>query len=71
MGVVGRAAGSVAHYSYSASLKSSGLTWDKATLDSFLKSPGTLVKGTRMSISLPKDQDRADVIAYLETLGTQ
>ncbi len=66
--VVGRAAGTVGGYSYSPAMKSSGLTWDDATLDAFLKSPGTVVKGTRMSISIPKDEDRADVIAYLKTL---
>jgi cytochrome c len=35
-GVVGRHAGSVADYNYSAALKSSGLTWDAATLDQWL-----------------------------------
>ena len=67
--VVGRSAGAVAGYNYSPALKTSGLTWDEATLDAFLKAPQSIVKGTRMSLSLPKDQDRADVIAYLATLA--
>src|ERR1700675_777970 len=38
-GVVGRPAGTVADYNYSAALKSSGLTWDAATLDRWLINP--------------------------------
>lgn len=68
LGVVGRSAGTAEGYSYSAALKSSGLTWDVGSLDAFLKSPSGVVKGTRMSVSIPKDQDRTDVIAYLKTL---
>ncbi len=69
--VVGRSAGAVAGYNYSAAMKGSGLTWDDATLDAFLKAPQATVKGARMNLSLPKDQDRADVIAYLKTLTAQ
>lgn len=71
LGVVGRSAGTAEGYSYSAAMKSSGLTWDVGSLDAFLKSPSGVVKGTRMSVSIPKDQDRADVIAYLKTLTVQ
>ncbi|XAZ19529.1 cytochrome c family protein (plasmid) [Sinorhizobium sp. B11] len=67
-GVVDRPAGTADGYGYSAAMKSSGLTWDEATLDAFLKSPSGVVKGTRMTVSIQKDQDRADVIAYLKTL---
>jgi len=66
--IVGRPAGTAAGYNYSPALKGSGLTWDDTTLDAFLKAPQATVKGTRMSVSIPKDQDRADVIAYLKTL---
>lgn len=65
-GVVGRRAGSVADYNYSAALKSSGLTWDEATLDRWLTNPSALVPGTKMFFKLDSAQDRADVIAYLE-----
>ncbi len=67
-GVVGRRAGSVADYNYSAALKSSGLTWDEATLDRWLTNPSALVPGTKMFFKLDSPQDRADVIAYLEEL---
>ncbi|NNU41073.1 cytochrome c family protein [Rhizobium sophorae] len=71
LNVVGRPAGSIAGYNYSAALRGSGLTWDEPTLDAFLKAPAAVVKGTRMSASIPKDQDRADVISYLKTLTAQ
>ncbi len=64
-GVVGRRAGTVAGYAYSAALSSSGLVWDRDTLDRWLANPGRLVPGARMFFSLPDARDRADVIAYL------
>ncbi|MEP6548768.1 MAG: c-type cytochrome [Gammaproteobacteria bacterium] len=64
-GVVGRAAGSIADYSYSKALKNSGLTWDEATLDRWLTNPSALVPGTKMFFQLGTAQDRADIIAYL------
>ena len=68
-GVVGRRAGSVADYNYSAALKNSGLTWDEATLDRWLTNPSALVPGTKMFFKLDSPQDRADVIAYLKGAG--
>ena len=66
-GVVGRRAGSVPGYAYSPALKSSGLVWDAATLDRWLRNPQALVPGSRMFYSLSDEQLRADVIAYLAT----
>lgn len=66
-GVVGRKAGSTS-FAYSAALKSSKLTWDAGTLNTFLKAPGKLVPGTRMVINISDDTKRADLIAYLATL---
>jgi cytochrome c len=65
-GVVGRRAGSVADYPYSTALKSSGLTWDEATLDRWLTNPSALVPGTKMFFQISDAQSRADLIAYLE-----
>ena len=65
-GVVGRRAGSVADYSYSISLKDSGLTWDEATLDRSLTNPSALVPGTKMFFQMSDAQNRADVIAFLK-----
>ncbi|MGE5271609.1 MAG: c-type cytochrome, partial [Thiohalocapsa sp.] len=44
--------------------------WDPDKLNEWLFKPQEFAKGTKMSFpGLPKEQDRADVIAYLETLG--
>jgi cytochrome c len=67
-GVVGRRAGGIADYNYSAALKNSGLTWDEATLDRWLTNPSALVPGTKMFFKLDSPKDRADVIAYLKEL---
>ena len=69
-GVVGRKAGSEEGYNYSTANKSSGLTWDDATLKQYLKNPRAMVPGTKMifpGISSEKDID--DVIAYLKQFG--
>lgn len=66
-GVVGRKAGTFANFSYSANMKSKGVTWDANTLDAFLTAPMKYVPGTRMAFpGLSNPQDRADVIAYLK-----
>jgi cytochrome c len=67
--IVGGAAASQPQYKYSPALAASGLSWDEPTLDTFLKAPTALVKGTRMNLAVAKDQDRADIIAYLKTLS--
>src|SRR5277367_4526130 len=67
-GVVGRPAGSVADYNYSAALKNSGLTWDEPTLDRWLTNPSALVPGTKMFFKIDDAQARADIIAYLKEL---
>ena len=68
MGVVGRKAGSLPDYTYSSSLKASGLSWDAANLDKWLSGPMAFIPGVKMPIKLDNPQDRADVIAYLNTL---
>lgn len=64
-GVVGRKAGAVPDYAYSPALKRSGLVWTPANLDKWLTNPQKLVPGAKMYFSVPKAQDRADIIAYL------
>jgi len=71
-GIVGRKAGSVEGYSYSAANKNSGLTWDEPTLTTYLHAPRKLVPGTKMTFAgLSKDQEIADVIAYLKQFNAQ
>jgi cytochrome c len=53
-------------FDYSKGLKSSGVTWDEATLEKWLKEPDLMVPDTTMDFLIPKAQERADVIAYLK-----
>lgn len=64
--VFGRKAGSIADYSYSESLKQSGIVWDEANLDKWLTDPQAFIPGVKMFYHLSEAQDRADVIAYLK-----
>jgi len=69
-GVVGRAAGSVEGYKYSKAMSEAGVTWDAETLDKYLEDPRGFVKGTKMIFrGLKKEEDRANLIAYLGTYG--
>jgi cytochrome c2 len=68
VGVVGRRAGSLPHFTYTEALKGSAYTWDAATLDHFLANPMMAVPGTTMPMPVPDAKNRADVVAYLSTL---
>jgi cytochrome c len=66
MGVVGRAAGAVEGFKYSDAMKNSGVTWDEANLDKYLADPKGFIPGNKMAFpGLKKEDERADVIAYL------
>jgi cytochrome c len=68
-GVVGRPAGSVPGFNYTADHKKLGVTWDAATLDKYLVNPRAMVPDTSMVYAgLKDDAKRADLVAYLETL---
>jgi glucose/arabinose dehydrogenase/cytochrome c2 len=67
-GVFGRAAASDPHFSYTAALRASNLTWDAGTLDRFLISPTTVVPGSAMVIPVPNSGDRQNLIAYFKEL---
>jgi cytochrome c len=67
-GVVGRKAGSLPDFPYTAALKASGLTWTAADIDRFLTGPGQLVPGTAMQITVPDETERRNLIAYLASL---
>lgn len=66
-GVVGRKAGTYPGYDYSSANKKSGITWTPQELDKYLANPQKVVPGTKMIFpGLPSEQERQNVIAYLE-----
>lgn len=69
-GVIGREAGTVEGYKYSKAMKEAGITWDEDTLDAYLADPRGYIPKNKMAFpGLKKEDDREDVIDYLETLG--
>ncbi len=69
-GVVGRPKGTEGGFAYSDAIKSKGGKWTVEDLNAFLTSPRAYAPGTKMSFAgLPKGSDRANLIAYLNTLS--
>jgi cytochrome c len=70
-GIVDNEIASAEGYKYSKvflAKKAEGLVWTEENLDAFLTKPKTFLKGTKMSFAgLKKEQQRADVIAYLKS----
>ena len=65
-GLFGRVSGTLEDFKYSKALKEAAITWDDEKLDTWLKNPKKMVKGTKMAIKVKKDSKRADLIAYLK-----
>ena len=74
-GVVGRPAGDFAGFGYSPAMsaaRDAGLIWTADKIDWFIADPAAAIPGTKMTFSGVKDpQQRADIIAYLQTLSSQ
>ena len=69
-GVVGRNRASEPGFNYSAAMKAKGGQWNDDDLNKFVANPKGFVPGTAMGFAgIPKDSERADVIAYLHTLS--
>lgn len=67
-GIVGRKAGTVPGFNYSAANKGSGVTWTPQVMFTYLENPRKFMPGTKMAYAGLKDpQKRADVIAWLAT----
>ncbi|MCO5133734.1 MAG: cytochrome c family protein [Phyllobacteriaceae bacterium] len=68
--VIGRTAGTTEGFKYSKSMIEAGeggLVWSEETIGEYLKDPKGYVKGNKMSFAgLKKDEDVANVIAYLK-----
>ncbi len=66
-GVVGRTSGTMPNFNYSQAMKDRAVTWDAATLDSYLAAPAKNIPGNRMAFPpMANAQDRADLIAFLQ-----
>jgi cytochrome c len=66
-GLVGRQAGTVPGYSYSAANKNSGITWDEATFREHIKDPKAKIPGTKMIYPGLKDEQKInDLLGYLK-----
>lgn len=68
-GVVDRAVGQHNGFVYSGALAGKGGNWDYEALNGFLENPKKYAEGTSMAFAgLRKAKDRANVIAYLDSL---
>ncbi len=71
-GIVGKAIGKhAAGFAYSPALSGHGGDWDFANLNAWLTSPKKFADGTKMTFAgIGKAEDRADLIVYLNSQGS-
>lgn len=70
-GVIGRQIASVPDYSYSDALASKEGDWSLDAMNAFIAAPSEWAPGTKMTYKgLGSIEDRANLIAYLETAGS-
>lgn len=69
-GIVGRDVGTAEGFKYSAGMAGLGGTWTPERMSEYLTKPKAMVPDTKMSFAgLKKEGQRADLIAYLATIG--
>jgi cytochrome c len=66
--IVGRRAGSVEGFHYSAGFTKADFTWDDAKLDAWMTNPQAMIPGAVMAYRQAKPEIRAAIIAYLKEL---
>jgi cytochrome c len=69
--IVGRKAGSLPNYGYSAAMKNADFIWEKGKLDQFITDPDGVVRGNKMKPygGLASADIRAKVIDYLDSVA--
>jgi cytochrome c len=68
-GIVGRHSSAIKDFDYSDANKATNWIWTPEKLDVYLTAPKKVVPGTIMKFKGdPDPQERADIIAYLETI---
>jgi cytochrome c len=67
--IVGRPAGKIDGFHYSAGLAKADFVWDEARLDAWLTNPQEMIPGAIMAYRQSKPETRAAVIAYLRELN--
>ena len=69
-GVVGRDVAAAQGYDYSGNLIAVADVWTPENLNAFLENPKGYAPGTKMAYNgMPKIEDRANLIAWLEAQG--
>lgn len=68
--IVGKDIASSKGVHYSDALSGLEGTWTPEKLDAFLASPSEFSPGTAMAIKIPREQQRADIIAFLKTMNS-
>jgi cytochrome c len=68
-GIAGSKAGEVPGFRFSRAMKGANITWNDKTLNDFIADPQKAIPGNTMpSSGLADAKQRADVVAYLNTL---
>jgi cytochrome c len=68
-GVFGRPAAKVKTFKYSEALQKAKITWDEAELDKWLTDTESIAPDNDMGFRVPKQEERAAIIAYLKSLS--
>lgn len=68
--IVGRPVASVSGFNFTSALQDAGGEWTYERLDQYLKNSQEYVPGTAMVQRFPRDNQRADILAYLGSLSS-
>ena len=67
--VMNKKSGQVQGFKYTKANKESGVVWNNENMFNYLTNPKKFIKGTNMAFpGFKKEQDRLDVIAYLNSV---